>query len=107
MDFTSALRLLGELKAQGELFVALTPPFGASLEIDRHVMQTALADHDASEADFRSHANEIGIILFAILSDSVDQFVSVRTEEEGESADAAANLSTLESAIVQVKDILC
>lgn len=106
MDFATALRLLGDLKAQGELFIALTPPFGASLEIDRHALQVALGEHHASEADFRRHANEAGIILFAILSDSVDQFIEVRMQAEDEGADAPMDRDGLEHAVAQIRDTL-
>ena len=94
MDFGRTLAVLAGLKERRQLFVALTPPFAVSLEIDREVLREALVLPDDSEAEFRRFADEIGHMLFAILSGSGDWFVEHRVEDMEEAAEERRRLNT-------------
>ena len=75
MNFDKSLALLSDLKNRGELFIALSPPFAASMDIDHDVLQQALEENQILEAEFRRAASRIGNMLAATLRDSEDEFV--------------------------------
>ena len=75
MHFEKTLALLSDLKDRGELFIALSPPFAASMDIDHDVLQTSLEESQIPEAGFRRAANQIGNMLAAVLRDSVEEFI--------------------------------
>ena len=106
MDFDGALAILADLKARRELFVALTPPFSASFEIDREVLEEALATAEDADDNFKQHANEIGRMLFAVLSDVVEQYVDHRVHSEDEDVDVPEERIDIQSAIDSVRDHL-
>ena len=90
MDSDRVLEMLVELRDKGELFIALTPPFGASLDIDRDVLAGFLQEKQTEEVAFRRTAHRVGRILGAILSDREDAFISDELEDEDPSRDTPA-----------------
>ena len=108
MDFDRTLALLAGLKEQRQMFVSLTPPFAASLEIDREILREALVQPDDSEDEFRRFAGEIGNILFALLADAVDRYVDQRLDmaaDQDEGGDVA-DRERLETMVSRVKQSL-
>ena len=75
MDIGPALSLLEDLKARGELFLSLSPPYQASFEIDRQVLRRTLADKTISEKEFQTAATRISSMLLAVMSDNVENYV--------------------------------
>lgn len=71
MTIPEALTVLVGLKGRGELFIALTPPFLVSLEIDRTVLRHDLSELGVDEREFRRAANQIGIILLNLLNNTL------------------------------------
>jgi hypothetical protein len=72
MEILDALKVLANLKDREELFIALTPPFSASLETDRSVLKETLSELEVDDEEFRRAANRIGIILVNLLNNSLD-----------------------------------
>ena len=106
MDFNRTLTLLRELKEQRQLFVSLTPPFAASIEIDREILREALVLPSDSENEFRRFADEIGSMLFALLAGADDRYVDHRMEMAGDEDGDVADRQSLETMVSQVKQSL-
>ena len=75
------IEVLSTLKSEGELFIALTPPFATSIEIDRKVLDRELEKQGLTEQEFRSSINEINLILLHILNDEVTPYVNSRVQD--------------------------
>ena len=106
MDFDRTLALLADLKERRQLFVSLTPPFAASLEIDREILREALVRPGDSEDEFRRFADEIGNMLFAHLARAVDRYVEHRLEMAEDEDGGMAGRQRLETMVSQVKQSL-
>ena len=70
------LAALAQWKADGQLFISLSPPFTATLEVDRTVMADTLAHSALSAAEFKAASEEIGLILLNILNRTEALYVS-------------------------------
>ena len=75
MKIAETLAVLEQWKADSQLFISLSPPFSATLEVDRAVMRDTLAGSALSEHEFRTASNEIGVILLNILNGTEEQYV--------------------------------
>lgn len=65
------------------MFIALSPPFTASMDIDREVLQQYLEKLGIPETEFRKSASQIGLMLGAILNDSIEEYISHGPSPEG------------------------
>jgi hypothetical protein len=106
MDFDRTLALLVDLKERQQLFVSLTPPFAASLEIDREILREALIPPGDSEDEFRRFADEIGNILFATLAGEVDRYMEHRLEVAEDESGNVIDRGRLEIMFSRVKESL-
>ena len=76
MSFDDTLTILSSLKATNGLFVALRPPFSVSFDVDREVLQQEIERQGLPESEFKRFADQIGMMLAAILDDLVDEYTA-------------------------------
>ena len=84
MKITETLAALEQWKADSQLFVSLSPPFAATLEVDRTVMRDTLAQSTLSADEFKAASDEIGVILLNILNKTEDQYIFGPVGEDDE-----------------------
>ena len=77
-SFEPVLAILAQLKMSGDLFIALSPPFDVSFEIDRAVLRRRITGGGLSDSTFRHTAARIGPMLLAVLEDDIEDFVHRR-----------------------------
>ena len=108
MEFEKTLAMLSDLKNRSELFIALTPPFFTTFEIDREILKEALEQHGIMEAEFKREAFDVNRALFSILSDDVEPYIaySVENSAGNENEDAGVLRNEYESLVSEVKDKL-
>ena len=96
MHFDTTLDVLDSLKDQGQLFISLSPPFTAVMEVDRQDLQNALASTQLSEPDFKRQADVVGSILVAILNDSTEDFIQEAARQHQAHQEGPPDLSSEE-----------
>ena len=86
MEFSQALKIIGEMLGKGEAFISLSPPVAITIEIDRAVVRTYFRESQGSDsvAKFREQASEIGQLLLPILEGTTEQFVNARVKQRSE-----------------------
>ena len=106
MSFDSTLAFLSDSKNRGDLFVVLSPPFTASLDIDREVLQEFLDRGGVPESEFRRFAGEIGMMLAALLNGAVDEYVANPSQFLADGSDAFEDEEEVKAAVDRVRDQL-
>ena len=108
MKFEKTLTMLSDLKARSELFIALTPPFFTTFEIDREILKEALAQHGIAEAEFKREAANVSRVLVSILDDDVESYIAYFVENSVGSSDSDADAlrNRCLSLVGQVRDKL-
>lgn len=104
------LSVLVELKQEGNLFIALTPPFSVSLEIDRTVLRSTLSAHELDEGQFNDAADEIKVILVNLLNSrarETQEVVQQIARQLGISPEEDAEFSRIAADTQAVRDQLC
>ena len=67
--------MLERWKADGQLFISLSPPFTVTLEVDRVVMGETLTQPTLSPEEFSAASDEIGLILLNVLNRTEGRYV--------------------------------
>lgn len=108
MQFEKTLAMLSDLQDRSELFIALTPPFFTTFEIDRETLKETLAQHGIAEAEFRRESANVGRALISILDDDVESYIEYCVENSVASSgsDADSLRDSCLSLVGQVKDKL-
>ena len=110
MDFERTLAMLSDLKGRSELFIALTPPFFTTFEIDREILKGALEQHNITEAKFQREALDVSRALFSILANEVEAYIAHSVETSGDNENDDGDADTLrdryETLVSEVKDKL-
>ena len=81
MDVDATLDVLNHLKARGELFIELIPPFPPFFQVDRAVLRQTIKERGGTEEAFHSHAADISRGLGVILNGFPDDYIE--DEDEG------------------------
>ena len=110
MSFDGTLALLIKLKEQDELFVALSPPFSVSFDVDRDLLRDLLEEYGISELHFRRFAHQVGAMLAAILNGSEESFdgseepfFSHVSDEDADVAGGSVSNDEIQAAVARVK----
>ena len=103
MSFDGTLALLIKLKQQDELFVALSPPFSVSFDVDRDLLGDLLEEYRISEPNFRRFAHQVGAMLAAILNGSDESFASHISDEDADVTGGPVGKDEIQVAVTQVK----
>ena len=67
--------MLERWKADGQLFISLSPPFTVTLEVDRVVMGETLTQPTLTPEQFSAASEEIGLILLNVLNRTEDRYI--------------------------------
>ena len=67
--------MLERWKADGQLFISLSPPFTVTLEVDRVVMGETLTQPTLTPEQFSAASDEIGLILLNVLNRTEGRYI--------------------------------
>jgi hypothetical protein len=109
-EFKDTLEILNSLKEKGEVFISLAPPLYTSFEIDRAVINKYLQERNLEEAEFKKEADQMGLMLSAILEHEGKPLPERFTQRLGKQLASAGEKETqrqvLEEKLRHVKDRL-
>lgn len=94
-SFDTALTLIEILREKRQVFVALTPPFTVTFDVNRQTLERALREASLERAAFDEAAGEIGEMVLAILEEKKQHYISRQTvaiEDEGKKKEAVEAL---------------
>ena len=69
------MAVLERWKADGQLFISLSPPFTVTFEVDRVVMGETLKQLTLTPEQFNAASDEIGLFLLNVLNRTEDRYV--------------------------------
>jgi hypothetical protein len=109
-EFEATLDILSSIKAKGEVFISLAPPLYTSFEIDRVVLSKYLQEKGLGEVEFKTEADQIGLMLLNVLDNEAKNFPERFMQRFGKQPESAEEKKKerqiLEEKLRHVKDRL-
>lgn len=105
--FDDCLRLLQELQRDGQLYIAVMPPFAVEFVVDPQQLETRLGRRGLTAQQFDRECRDIAGLLYAILSEREESYksravedVADQQERDTRKAQIDANLNAVRNAFV-------